>query len=41
LGIRPSEPCRAKRSYGHIDFNPDGLDWIDEGLGAFLATWPE
>ena len=22
-------------------FNPDGLDWVDEGLGGFLATRPE
>jgi cytochrome c peroxidase len=22
-------------------FNPDGFDWIDEGLGGFLATRPE
>ena len=22
-------------------FNPDGFDWIDEGLGGFIATRPE
>jgi len=29
--------------YDQIQFNPfpDGEDWIDEGLGAFLATRPE
>lgn len=24
-----------------LAFNPDGLDWVDEGLGGFLATRPE
>jgi cytochrome c peroxidase len=23
------------------EFNPDGVDWVDEGLGDFLATRPE
>ena len=27
--------------YTQTDFNPDGLDWVDLGLGAFLETRPE
>jgi cytochrome c peroxidase len=23
------------------EFNPDGMDWIDPGLGGFLASMPE
>jgi cytochrome c peroxidase len=26
--------------YDMIEFNPDGMDWVDQGLGGFLATTP-
>ena len=35
LGV-PRNP--ANPFYDQIDFNPDGFDWIDDGLGGFLAT---
>jgi cytochrome c peroxidase len=31
----------ANPFYGQAAFNPDGFDWIDEGLGGFLASRPE
>ena len=34
--INPDNPF-----YTQTEFNPDGFDWVDEGLGAFLATRPE
>jgi len=27
--------------YTQTDFNPDGYDWVDKGLGGFLETRPE
>jgi cytochrome c peroxidase len=27
--------------YGMLEFNPDGADWIDPGLGGFLAKVPD
>lgn len=27
--------------YTQTDFNPDGFDWVDKGLGGFLETRPE
>ena len=27
--------------YGMLEFNPDGMNWIDPGLGGFLASVPE
>jgi cytochrome c peroxidase len=37
LGI-PKNP--ANPFYANTDFNPDGANWIDPGLGGFLATVP-
>jgi cytochrome c peroxidase len=38
LGI-PKNPTNP--FYTELDFNPDGANWIDPGLGGFLATVPE
>src|SRR5664280_2614893 len=27
--------------YGMLEFNPDGADWVDPGLGGFLANVPD
>ncbi len=38
LGI-PKNP--ENPFYGMLEFNPDGMNWIDPGLGGFLASVPE
>lgn len=27
--------------YTQVEFNPDGINWVDKGLGGFLETRPE
>jgi cytochrome c peroxidase len=34
-------PRNPENPWYEQPFNPDGLDWIDEGLGGFLAMRPE